>query len=159
MQRGVRACGGGQHLQALLAEPDKERRLAVLLEHRQDLLQDCEAVLQETGRGEYAELAGFLGAAVAAFRAGHRAAAQVLAVNTLDTLLCKANPDLLVNKTQFYKKLIEQVEEEPDGRLVVWAITHRPVVSALNTFWPGDKVPTEINRHASAHGVGAVQYT
>uniref|UniRef100_UPI003F49B1B9 hypothetical protein n=1 Tax=Amycolatopsis sp. CA-293810 TaxID=3239926 RepID=UPI003F49B1B9 len=43
--------------------------------------------------------------------------------------------------------------------LLPWAITHWPVLEALNNYDGLDEAPTVFNRHATAYAVGQAQYS
>lgn len=90
---------------------------------------------------------------------GHLAAAQALGASIFDTTLRHTfKPAKLAGYYKAVKDAIEDHHETAPFTEMRWGIVHAPAISVLDTFRPGDPVPTEFNRHASVHAAGAVQY-
>lgn len=156
----------------LAAEPGHPGWTGVVTAHSETILGDCAAALDIVEHGERGELGRYLRAALTTFEAGHHAAAQALAMNVLDTLLRAITPTTGRSNgkggrgrepgvyTRFAQS-IRSMDVEGRALLVPWVIAYRPVLAALQEFWPdrGDDVPTTANRHATAHAVGDIQYT
>jgi hypothetical protein len=138
----------------LLADPDD--RAEVLIAHRGDVLDDCDAALAPIDHGPCLDHAQLLTQAVAAVRAGVPGPAQALAANIIDTAIRAT-----MSPWQSYKHWLRMQPDDTDftiGQLRHVA-TMAPVRPALDNFHDGDPIPATFNRHATTHAVGAIQYT
>lgn len=140
------------------ASPDE--RLDVLAKHREDILDDCAAVLAETTADELVDLADAAGEAVAVLRQGQYRSAQALASSVVDTALRLAIPP---ESARYYPHVLEKIRQSRGRKIreLRRSATFWPVIDALQPYWAhnGDPVPDSYNRHASAHAVGNIQYT
>jgi hypothetical protein len=73
-------------VEALLRAPDAAAREQLLLMAEADVLEDCDACLDEVTHPDMMELAGFVRQAVASYRGGCQAPAQALATNVVETI-------------------------------------------------------------------------
>ncbi|MFF5076911.1 hypothetical protein ACFY36_07655 [Actinoplanes sp. NPDC000266] len=131
-----------------------------VLAHEAEILDDCCSAAAESQPGPLAELASRVSEACAAARDGHHSAAQALASNILDTTLREACP---FGEWQAYRAVREAIEDL--RRREEWIHLRRglafaPLLLAVGTYQRrSDPVPAHYNRHATAHAVGATQYT
>jgi hypothetical protein len=143
-----------------LTTTDKSDRLSTLLSHRDDALDDCDSALGQPTTGPLTEQASLLTQAVGAMRAGLFAAAQALAASVIDTVIRKA---FLQPQRRYYSAVQEKIENSYEAQLVDLrtAVTYWPILPAFGEFYEnrGDPIPSDFNRHATAHTVGFTQYT
>lgn len=135
---------------------DAKDRPSVLMAHRNDILDDCDAALGEIDKGPCQEHARLLLQAVAALRANVAGPAQAMAANVIDTAIRAT-----MSPWQGYKQWLHLQPDDTDftiGQLRHVA-TMAPVRPALDNFREGDPIPAAFNRHATSHAAGAVQYT
>ncbi len=146
---------GAPTLRALVRANPKDRA-EVLITHRGNVLDDCDAALAVIDQGPCLEHAHLLTQAVAAVRAGVPGPAQALAANVIDTAIRAS-----MSPWQSYKHWLRMQPDDTDftiGQLRHIA-TMAPVRPTLNNFRDGDPIPATFNRHATTHAVGAIQYT
>jgi hypothetical protein len=144
-----------------------ESRREILDHGRQDIADDCSAVLAEVTAPGLVPLAGLAADAARALRDGHCAAAQALAANVFDTWLRDViRRGVLFTPERkgkgFYGNIRRQIKPVTDDVRISelkasGALT--PVLMALAWFTPGDPIPAQFARHATAHGAGPEQYT
>lgn len=145
---------GPEVVTALLDAPDPDARRAILLERADEILTDCETLLDTCVAPEVIPYVPYARKAVQAARAEHHEAAQALAANTLESMF--KNVSFLIPVRKFFKTPEVIRSERLAHQLVIW-----PAAKAHQEFWVhrGDQIPSTFSRHGSAHAVGAVQYT
>jgi len=145
-----------------LVGADEADRSAVFDTHREEVLDDCTAVLSEITSAELADQVILLAEALAVAEMGHLAAAQSLAASIFDTTLRHTfEPKRMRGYYETVKNEIRDRHDNASMSELRWGIVHVPVLVVLNMFDPakGDPVPSVFNRHASAHAAGSIQYT
>ncbi|MEV0962843.1 hypothetical protein AB0J25_09640 [Streptomyces sp. NPDC049910] len=152
---------GPRTVRALLDAPTAVARRRTIGQRWEDIVEDCEAVLEEVKHPAMQDACGFALDVVAALRAGHTNPAQALAANLLDSLLQRhfdkaarvqlTNNDFKSNGIKF---------QLDDYKFKV-ACTFAPVWYAHAKYYPknGDPIPRTFGRHPSAHGVSRAQYS
>lgn len=144
---GIAVCGvpRGEIVQRLLEEPDAPARQQVLLNHREEILEDCRDLLSDLG----GELVKQCLDAIYAFADGHFSAAQSHAAGVITSILevIPARP-----RRRFAKKPLDSL---PITNLRLW-LALQPVEHALVSWKPNRGVPPpdQFSRHATGHGVG-----
>jgi len=147
---------------AELVAADADDRAAVIADHRSDILTDCITVLKEVSSPDLGEYVDLLDEALTAATSGQIRAAQALAASVFDTFLRdRFQPRKLSGYYDRLKKEIKHLYDNAPMSTMRWGVVHVPVLVVLGLFDPtkGDPIPTNFNRHASAHAVGRVQYT
>lgn len=146
-------------VRALLDAPDAAARRVVLDERREQILSDCDTVLDLCVDESTYGFVPFVREAVAAARAGFHAAAQALAANTLDSIMGTAMAHRKASVTRHARGAPPPVELVDSA--LVDGLVFLPVWAAYEQFrtTAGDEVPTTFHRHAAAHAVGAAQFT
>ena len=130
----------------LLDATDREARVALLLEHESEILEDCEAIASEVSHPELRALADLVMQA-RRVHATSSAAAQALGV-----VLCEEAINGLLGWREFapQRRVIEEIGELPLGYfrsiLCLW-----PVSRFYQTWRRPAPIPRETNRHASIH--------
>lgn len=145
-------------LQHMLAAPDTDARKAVLMDREAQVLIDLDRALDQVQRDTLEDLRGAARQAIEAHRSGYFWASQALAAAGLTTAI----HDHLGRK--FWEARRDFAFEDPEEEEVTkWRIS--AVLGAIRTalepynVMAGDPVPRHFNRHASAHKVGAPQFT
>jgi hypothetical protein len=149
----------------LLDAADRSERMAVLLEHAQVILDECEAAMVEVG-GSWSERCR---EAIGAYRAGfigpaqsHAANLVVLRVFAPDPSTPESGPARHLTKARKAAKNGGRGEIDDVSILEVSDnLTLRPVVHALAQWFPGDtdQFPELFSRHVTAHAIGEDQAT
>lgn len=143
-----------------LRSADSASRRDVLLKHRDEVLDDCTVALGEVTAPELKQFDRAARKVVAAMRDGHDEPAQALAMNTIDATL---RGTLFDDMPQFrYKPVVLRIEESRDCLLKDFrqSATLWPLLRLFKNFSPGSGgIPSQANRHATAHTVDEVQYT
>lgn len=133
------------------AETGVQRR-RLLYDSRTSITRTCRGELDHVTSRPGREAVYFASAAVSAFESGHVEAAQALAAAQLDSLGLRFFPRW---KRQVSKNGRPDLEEMPlSDALVLGGIW-----GAHLEFRPGDAIPRQFSRHASAHGVSFRQYS
>jgi hypothetical protein len=145
-----------------LARADETGRAGVFERHREVVIEDCTELADEITSDELAGLVVLLKEALQVAATGQLRAAQALAASVLDTTLRHTFQPLRL--TGFYKRVKDEISQRHENASMAelrWGLAHIPVVVVLAMFDPsqGDPVPSNFNRHASAHAAGLVQYT
>jgi hypothetical protein len=155
-----------QTVRALVRAADADARDSILLVSRDDISDDCTAVLTEVTAAELMPLADLGAHAVGALRDGNAAPAQALATNVFDTLLRDMgrrgvifDGPLGYFKYDKVRKRIEPVSGETRISQYRAACVLAAAVPALQDYEPADPAPVRFVRHATAHRVGPEQYT
>lgn len=132
---------------AVLDAADRDARVAVLLEHAGEILEDCELGVNHIDGPELQTLGGFVKQALGSYAAGYPAAAQALGV-----VLCEQVITGLLGKANFkaQRQRVDGMGELPIAYmrsiLCLW-----PVSQFYQTWLPPNPLPTTTNRHASIH--------
>ncbi|WP_022890263.1 hypothetical protein [Agromyces italicus] len=139
-------------LELLLAAGGPRERRAIMQRNQRGIMRDCRRLLAAITSAEGRRAAAYVTEAIDAMEAGYPAAAQALSMNFIDT---------------FGRAHIERWGHHTakNGRPVVENLTMRDAL-VIGACWrshanyrPGEPVPRTLSRHATAHGVGARQYT
>jgi hypothetical protein len=142
-------------------------RAEVLAEARQDVADDCSAVLADVTAPHLAPLAVMAAEAVRTLRDGHCAGAQALATDVFDTWLqLMVRRSILFDPPRrrigFYLNVVRQIEPVSGDLPIVHlraAGALAPVLLALARFFPGDEALTHFARHATVHAAIPEHYT
>jgi hypothetical protein len=137
-------------------------RADVFATRRQEIIEDCRAVLSDVTSPDLAEHVAFLKEALDIAADGRLAAAQSLAASIFDTVLRHTIKPSRISG--YYKRVKDEINARHDNASIAemrWGFVHVPAIAALDTFDQpnGDPIPTKFNRHASAHAAGRAQYT
>lgn len=148
-------------LQELIAAKDAHRP-AVFGRHRQEVIEDCRAVLAEVTSTALAEYVEALDEALDVAKVEKLRATQALAGSVFDTILRHTIKPARISG--YYKRVKTEISARHENASIAelrWGLVHVPAVIALNMFDPskGDPIPKNFNRHACAHAVGRAQYT
>lgn len=151
----------------LVAAADAEARDEILLASREEITEDCLAVLGEITASELKPLAELAVEAVAALRDGHGSGAQALAGNIFDTLLRDAirrgvifaGPPGGYFKYDKVRKQIIPVSDDTLIRRFRADCVLSAALPALEPYDPSDPPPARFIRHATAHCARPEQYT
>ena len=153
-------------VRALVRAADADAHHTILLASRDDISDDCTAVLTEITDAELMPLADLGAHALAALRDGRAAPAQALATNVFDTLLRDMGRRGVVFGGPLgyfkYDKVRKRIEPVSDETLISRyraACVLAAAVPALQEYEPGDPAPVRFVRHATAHCAGPEQYT
>ncbi len=152
---------------ALVAAADAEARDEILLASRDEIADDCRAVLGEITAPELKPLAELAAEAVTALRDGHRSSAQALAGNIFDTLLRDAarrgvifaGPPVGYFKYDKIRKQITPVSDDTVIRRFRADCVLSASLLALQPYDPSSPPPARFVRHATAHCARPEQYT
>lgn len=138
-------------IEALLAADLPETRLKILIEHRDDILDDCDAALARAN----GEIALQCRGAIDALRRGLHGPAQSHASNILDSIICASFGSSA--RDQAIQLSQDDFMDQPLG-VAAENLTLRPVFRAYSTWWPnsGTPVPDHFSRHVTCHGIGHV---
>jgi hypothetical protein len=142
-------------------------RAEVLAEARQDVADDCDAVLADVTAPHLAPLAVMAAEAVRTLRDGYCAGAQALATDVFDTWLrLMVRRSILFDpppkRIGFYPNVIRQIEPVSGDLPIIHlrpAGALAPVLLALARFFPGDQALTHFARHATVHAAIPEHYT
>lgn len=140
----------------LINLPDGEPRLAHLEAVGSEVIDDCRALAQGSGRRWMAECLE----AAAALSEGHWGPAQSHAANVIYTLVVDvglaAGLSLKEARKDMVTKAEKRLDDEAQMTAVGEALTMMPLLSALKEWWPdkGEPLPQRFSRHATAHAVG-----
>jgi hypothetical protein len=141
----------------VLTAPDRPARVAVLVEHLDEILEDCQAVLADIDEPTLAGQVPLAQAALEAMTNGHNQAGQALAVTVTETAVAA----ILGRK---YEKVKKQVLFDPDlipyTQLRLRAAL-APIYRFYTTWWPsqGTPPPEALSRHVSVHHADVTHYT
>uniref|UniRef100_UPI0026100A64 hypothetical protein n=1 Tax=uncultured Modestobacter sp. TaxID=380048 RepID=UPI0026100A64 len=144
-------------VEQVLQAPDRSARIAVLLEHADELAEDCRLVLTDIFDPSLAGQLPLARRAVEAFADGHRETAMALATVVTETVIA----DALSRKYDDVKKEVAfDAETVPLHRLSVAAALgpiHR-FYTAWFKSW-GTPPPEALSRHVSVHNADVGHYT
>jgi len=136
-------------LEELLVAPNQEKRLRILEAHADDILNDCESVLQDIAP----EWGNQCRSAISALRHGLEAPAQSHAGNIVDSII------YAVLGSGGRDKAKQRAQEDSDDLPIQVAMENlvlRPLFLGFIRWFPGqdDPIPDHFARHATAHAVG-----
>lgn len=136
-------------LDELVRAPTSEDRIRLLDSHAEEVMDDCEAVLN----GIEHEWADQCRSAVRAFRGGLEAPAQSHAGNIIDSIVLAV---LGQNGRDHAKTRAREEYEELPIHVAVENLVLRPLFLGFIKWFPGgaDPIPDHFARHATAHAVG-----
>ena len=144
-------------VQAVIDAEDREARVAVLLSHIAELLQDCRSVLHGVTHPALAGQQQLAGHCVEALEQGHHEAAQALAVAVIETAVSRT---LGGN----YAKVKQQVLFDPD--LVPYTqLRLRAALAPIHRFYTDwspkspHPAPDAVSRHVTVHHADPSHYT
>lgn len=141
----------GLLVEKLVATPPGNARFTLLVDHADEVLNDCEQILDR--RGGKTQFAHQCREAIAVYRAGHRAAAQSHAANVVDSLVIDAfgRPGRATAKTLAAVPLPDTTLGQMSLNLAL-----RPLVHAFVSWHvdQGASPPGKFSRHATAHAAG-----
>lgn len=137
-------------LVVLLIEADgPDARVGILVEHRDDILDDCETALVPIK----SEWAAQCRNAVAALRAGFDGPAQSHASNIIDSIVLALHGK---NGRLHAKKRAQENLDDLPLQLAAENLSLRPLFRAFTTWYPNTGIdpPDYFARHATSHAVG-----
>lgn len=141
----------------LLRASTTAARREVLGRYFEQIMSDCDQLLDECVAQITREAVVFARAGLAAARDGHSQAAQALWTNTLDSLLRSAYEPTV--RRWFTDS--EHASEQRRSLQVRTYLVVQPIAHGHHRYRPddGDRIPRVFSRHASAHGVSRRQYS
>ena len=141
--------------QLLTAESASKRR-EMLAEHWEEIIDRCCRLLEAITLPALAEWRGFALNIAAALNSGHAETAQALAVSLIETMVIK---DFGWKKKS--KKMAKEKQPEMTPETIHRCVVYSGLRGVFSHFPPDDeaKIPSKLNRHASAHAVSTTQYT
>ena len=141
--------------QLLTAESASKRR-EMLAEHWEEIIDRCYRLLEAITLPALAEWRGFALNIAAALNSGHAETAQALAVSLIETMVIK---DFGWKKKS--KKMAKEKQPEMTPETIHRCVVYSGLRGVFSHFPPDDeaKIPSKLNRHASAHAVSTTQYT
>lgn len=133
----------------LVGAGDAEERAAILIDRRDDILEDC-AIALEPLDGELVEQCR---SAIDAIKDGHDNPAQSHASNIIDSIVLDLHGSGGRERT---KRFARETLDELPLQLAAENLTLRPLFRAFTTWYPnrGTDPPDHFARHATSHGVG-----
>ncbi len=142
----------------VLVAPDRHARVAVLLAHSDELIDDCRTVLDAVDEPSLSGQLPLAKQAVEAFAAGYPEAAQALGVTVTETAVARS---LLGSD---YRKVKNQVLFDPE--LVPYAeLRLRAALAPIHRFYTawrpnsGEPAPEGLSRHVTVHQADLMHYT
>jgi hypothetical protein len=130
----------------LLEATDRGARVAILLEHESEILDDCEAIASEVTHPELRALADFV------MQARRVHATSPAATQALGVVLCEEAINGLLGWREFtpQRRVLGEIDELPLGYfrsvICLW-----PVSQFYQTWRRPNPIPRETSRHASIH--------
>lgn len=155
-------------LQLLTEAPNADSRREILLSHRDEILEDCVAVLDDirallndcvsTLPPMCLEWAKESGEATRALQTGLVGPAQSHAANVIDSIIPHMSWFLAdkPKRDHTIKRANEDVDEVDSLALLMNHLALRPLVRAYQRWYPGtdQPPPDQFARHVTVHGVG-----
>lgn len=154
-------------VEQIVAAPDWQSRMALLLEHRLNLVADCRDVLESVSHTALIDQVPLVRRAVDAFEAGHPEAAQALAVVVTETVVSRTievDRKYARNHGGTYAVTAEQVLFDPHfvpfTRLRQRAAL-APIAVFYTEWWPGmgTPAPDKLSRQVTVHHAQLDHYT
>jgi hypothetical protein len=162
-------------IKLLNAAADADARLAILVAHRDEIVSDCEDLLDYCTEPDLRSQVGLAQRAIAALRHGHHEAAMALAVALGESLAVWASTprvrgfdskqdqadwealrkDRRTGGKYNYARI--EIARLPPGNVEFWDFNDHvlmaPVPRFFTSFYPerGDVLPTSLSRHAVVH--------
>jgi hypothetical protein len=140
---------------SLLAAPDRQARVEILLAHESTVVSDCRAVLTDISHPTLSGQLPLALKALEAFEAGHREAAQALAMNVTETAVLRTLGS--------YAQARELAAIGPETRLcqLRCQAALSPIVALYTSWRPewGVPRPEVVSRHVAVHQADAQSYT
>lgn len=136
-------------VQELVGAPDAESRLSILSRRSADILDDCQAVLEEIPHRWAHEASE----CVRAYRSDFVGPAQSHAGNIVDSIVLRVFGQ---QGREFTKDRARDDFDDVTLRVIGEAIVVRPLLRAFTTWYPDGGIPPPeyFARHATAHAVG-----
>jgi hypothetical protein len=144
-------------LHRLLAASDRTARVAVLLQAKDEILQDCQTTLAQVTHSSLAGQLPLAKDAVAACQDGHFHSGQALAVSVVETVVSHI---LGMNYNQAKFGLVLDLDDLPYTEVRVKAAL-APIPKFYTSWYPtsGAPIPIELSRHVSIHQADVQHYT
>lgn len=145
-------------VEKLINASSSSARREILGRKWQQIAADCRVLLESCQSSEVAPMIRFGMDAIDALEAGNTTAAQSLVSSLLDTILRKYLPK---TKPLLVPSKKTKNADAYDSFSVRRYIALAPIWQAYQSYYPdnGDRVPRTFSRHATAHTVGALQYS
>ncbi|MFC0028012.1 hypothetical protein ACFFMM_00540 [Micromonospora chaiyaphumensis] len=143
-------------VEEMLAAPDRDARIQILLARTTEVVEDCREVLTAVTHPRLAGQLPLVAKAIDAFGAGHQEAAQALAVVATETVVARALGG--------YKAVKQQVSFDPE-RVTISQLRLRAALAPIGVFYTtwypssGTPAPTELSRHVTVHQADLKHYT
>lgn len=136
-------------LDELVSASTREDRIRILDAHADDIMDDCEAVLNDI-KHEWADQCR---SAIRAFRGGLESPAQSHSSNIIDSIVLAV---LGPNGRDHAKKRAQEAYDDLPIRVAVENLVLRPLFLGFTEWFPGGThpIPDHFSRHATAHAVG-----
>ncbi|WP_018807360.1 hypothetical protein, partial [Salinispora arenicola] len=148
----------GEIVSDVLAAPDRQARIKILLARSGEVMQDCrDALHHANGNSDVASQVPLAHKAIDAFDGGHTEAAQALAVVVTETAVSRTIHHR-------YDKVRALVKVEP-AELRIGQVRLRAALAPIRPFYTrwfphtGAPPPAELSRHVSVHQADAGHYT
>lgn len=148
----------GEIVEAVVAAPDRNDRIKIILNHSTDIADDCREALAQVADPALVGQVALAKSAVEAFAAGHHHSAQALAVVVTETALAAT-----IDRS--YKSVKDQVAVTDAGELTIAELRLRAALAPVGPFytpwWPssGTPAPEGLSRHVSVHRADPRHYT
>ncbi|MFB9363025.1 hypothetical protein [Actinoplanes nipponensis] len=152
----------------LLASPDRDTRLKILVEHRAAIAEDCRAVLAEVTHPEMTEQVPLGLKAIDAFAAGHHESAQALAVVIVETVVTRLIPPKEPKpggSRSKYTRIAAALRVEDPEKVTVEDMRLTAAMAPIGPFFVpwypsnGNPAPEELSRHVAVHQAHVAHYT
>ncbi|MFE5702191.1 hypothetical protein [Rhodococcus koreensis] len=139
---------------AVVEAENRKRRIDVLLGRREDIIDDCLAVLDDEALHRKVEAqVPLMRDALYALRDGHTSAAQALAIVVCDTLICTHIADSHTAAKRQAGVVLDDLELVFRADYLRIALAIAPVVGLLTSWTPKSPypAPSELSRHVTIH--------
>ncbi len=159
-------------IKELAAAEDAAARLAVLIAHRDEVISDCEELLEECHADELADQVTLARKAIAAVKGGHPESGMALAVALGDPLAVWASQPRVtgfdskaeraewekLRKTKGKSRHAQiEIDRLGPGAVAHWDFCYQVLIAPVPRFFTrydpekGDPLPEGLSRHAVAH--------
>ncbi|MBC9005073.1 hypothetical protein H9X94_24320 [Micromonospora aurantiaca] len=142
----------------VLAAPDRDARVKILLGRSSDVMQDCRDTLSTINHPDLSNQLPLANKVIDAFENGHAEAAQALAVVVTETVVSRT-----IDKS--YKKVRDLVKVEDPDDLAMGELRIKAALAPIGPFYVswypsmGSPAPTELSRHVTVHQADFEHYT
>lgn len=145
-----------QTIEALCRAKDRAGRRAVYGRRWVSIVDDCEAALNGFSSAAVEPYVRFARRAVDGMRGGHHELAQSMSMTTLDSALLRLLP-----KEERKRATVTKNPLDVDSLEVWQVLVFAQVWGIHGQFWVanGDRIPRNVNRHATVHAVSPGQFT